>query len=75
MTSTSDSHILLTGVTGLLGRSLLRDLAAAGRRVAVLVRGSKTAAADRVDELLDDWRAVAGVEVACPVVLEGDLSM
>jgi thioester reductase-like protein len=76
MTSTSDSHILLTGVTGLLGRSLLRDLAAAGRRVAVLVRGSKTAAAaDRVDELLDDWREVAGAEVACPVVLEGDLSM
>jgi thioester reductase-like protein len=76
MTSTSDFHILLTGATGLLGRSLLRDLAAAGRRVAVVVRGSKTAAAaDRVDELLDDWREVAGAEVACPVVLEGDLSL
>ena len=76
MNSTSDSHILLTGATGLLGRSLLRDLAAAGRRVAVIVRGSKTAAAaDRVDELLDDWREVAGAEVACPVVLEGDLSV
>jgi len=70
-----DSYILLTGATGLLGRSLLRDLAAAGRRVAVIVRGSKTAgAAERVDELLADWREVAGVDVPCPVVLEGDLS-
>jgi thioester reductase-like protein len=71
-----DSYILLTGATGLLGRSLLRDLAAAGRRVAVIVRGSKTAgAAERVDELLDDWREVAGVAVPCPVVLEGELSV
>jgi thioester reductase-like protein len=71
-----DSYTLLTGATGLLGRSLLRDLAAAGRRVAVIVRGSKTAgAAERVDELLDDWREVAGVAVPCPVVLEGELSV
>jgi nucleoside-diphosphate-sugar epimerase len=71
-----DSYILLTGATGLLGRSLLRDLAAAGRRIAVIVRGSKTAgAAERVDELLADWREVAGVDVPCPVVLEGDLSV
>lgn len=70
-----DSYLLLTGATGLLGRSLLRDLAAAGRRVAVIVRGSKTAgAAERVDELLADWREVAGVDVPCPVVMEGDLS-
>jgi len=70
-----DSYLLLTGATGLLGRSLLRDLAAAGRRVAVVVRGSKTAdAAERVDELLDDWHEVAGVDVPCPVVLEGDLA-
>lgn len=71
----SDSWLLLTGATGLLGRSLLRDLAAAGRRVAVVVRGSKTATAvERVDELLRDWREVAGVDVECPVVLEGDLA-
>ena len=71
----NDSYLLLTGATGLLGRSLLRDLAAAGRRVAVIVRGSKTAgASERVDELLDDWREVAGVDVPCPVVLEGELS-
>jgi thioester reductase-like protein len=71
-----DSYLLLTGATGLLGRSLLRDLAAAGRRVAVVVRRGKVgSAADRVDELLDDWREVAGADVDCPVVLEGDLSV
>lgn len=73
--SSRDSYILLTGATGLLGRSLLRDLASVGRRVAVLVRPGKTAAAvARVDEILDDWTEVAGVEVACPVVLSGDIT-
>jgi nucleoside-diphosphate-sugar epimerase len=68
------SYVLLTGATGLLGRSLVRDLGAAGRRVAVVVRRGKTDAAARVDELLRDWQEVAGVHVACPVVLEGDLA-
>jgi thioester reductase-like protein len=69
------SCILLTGATGLLGRFLLRDLSEQGRRVAVLVRGGKTAGADaRVDELLRDWWEVAGVEVPRPVVLEGDIT-
>ena len=31
-------YLLLTGATGLLGRSLIRDLSADGRRLAVLVR-------------------------------------
>jgi len=71
----TDSYILITGATGLLGRSLVRDLAAAGRRVAVVVRPGKAAdAAARVDELLRDWQEVAGAHVACPVVLEGNLS-
>jgi thioester reductase-like protein len=74
--SAPDAYTLLTGATGLLGRSLVRDLAAVGRRVAVVVRGSRTAsAAERVDELLEDWREVAGAEVPCPVVLEGDLAV
>lgn len=76
MARDADSTILLTGATGLLGRSLLRDLAAAGRRVAVIVRGGKSAdAATRVDELLRDWEEVSGAHVPCPVVLEGDLSV
>ena len=37
--ATNHNYLLLTGATGLLGRSLVRDLAATGRRVAVLVRG------------------------------------
>lgn len=68
--------ILLTGGTGLLGRFLLRDLSAVSGRVAVLVRGSRTAAAEaRVDELIRDWRDVAGAEVPRPVVLEGDITL
>jgi thioester reductase-like protein len=68
-------YLLLTGATGLLGRSLVRDLSATGRRVAVLVRGSKTASAEaRGDEILDDWREVAGVTVEAPVVLAGDIT-
>jgi len=69
-----DSCILLTGATGLLGRFLLRDLSRQGVRVAVLVRAGTPAAADeRVAELLQDWRDVAGVDVPWPVVLHGDI--
>ena len=69
------SCILLTGATGLLGRFLLRDLSAQGRRVAVLVRNGRSANAEaRVDELLRDWREVAGAEVPRPVVLQGDIT-
>ncbi len=67
--------LLLTGGTGLLGRFLLRDLSAQGRRVAVLVRGGKTGDAERrVDDLLRDWREVAAAEVPRPIVLEGDIT-
>ena len=61
----NDRYLLLTGATGLLGRSLLRDLSAAGRRLAVLVRAGRTDSAEsRVDELLADWQEVAGAAVA-----------
>lgn len=70
-----DKYLLLTGATGLLGRSLVRDLSATGRRVAILVRGSKTATAEeRSDEILDDWRDVARVTVEAPVVISGDIT-
>ena len=66
--------ILLTGATGFLGRFLLRDLSAAGHRVAVLVRGDgRRSAEERTDALLDDWEVRAGVRPATPVVLAGDL--
>jgi nucleoside-diphosphate-sugar epimerase len=51
--------ILLTGATGFLGRYLLHDLLASGRRVAVLVREPPAAWGDRLH--------------TPPVVLTGDL--
>ena len=72
---TTKPYLLLTGATGLLGRSLLRDLSWAGRRLAVLVRRNRAAsAAERVDDLLSDWLEIAGEQIAAPVVLEGDIS-
>ena len=66
--------VLLTGATGLLGRYLVRDLAAAGVPLAVLVRpGGRKSAAARVDALLNDWQARTGVRPAAPKVLSGDL--
>ena len=68
-------YLLLTGATGLLGRSLLRDLSWAGVRLAVLVRPNRAAsAAERVDDLLSDWLEIAGEQIAAPVVLEGDIA-
>ena len=75
MAVTTKPYLLLTGATGLLGRSLLRDLSWAGRRLAVLVRRNRAAsAAERVDDLLSDWLEIAGEQIAAPVVLEGDIS-
>ena len=66
--------VLLTGATGLLGRYLVRDLAAAGVPLAVLVRPSgRKSAGDRVAALLDDWLARTGVRPPAPRVLAGDL--
>ena len=65
---------MLTGATGLLGRSLLRDLGAAGRRIAVLVRPGKVASAvQRIDELLLDWQEVAAAHdlVSCTLSRAG----
>ncbi|MGB0656121.1 MAG: SDR family oxidoreductase [Pirellulales bacterium] len=71
----NNHYLMLTGATGLLGRSLLRDLAAAGRRIAVLVRPGKGASAvQRIDELLLDWQEVAAADVPFPVVLAGDIT-
>ena len=67
--------ILLTGGTGLLGRYLLRDLALAGRSVAVVVRRTRTqSAASRVESLYRTWEKRLGRELPRPVVLEGDLT-
>ncbi len=75
MAAETKPYLLLTGATGLLGRSLVRDLSWAGCRLAVLVRPNRAASgAERVDDLLSDWLEIAGEQIAVPVVLEGDIS-
>ena len=72
--NTTNYH-LLTGATGLLGSYLLRDCLLAGRRMAVLVRPSKSESArQRVETLLRQWELSLETSLPRPVVLEGDLS-
>ena len=49
-----DKYLHLTGATGLLGRSLVRDLSATGRPAALPLRGSQTPQSGaRSDKILD----------------------
>src|SRR4051812_4902849 len=68
-------YLLLTGATGLLGSYLLRDLLAAGTKMAVLVRSTRFASAqERIETALERWERQAGHSLPRPVVLEGNLS-
>lgn len=68
-------YLFLTGVTGLLGTYLLRDLSRVGTKLAVLVRPTRFASArHRIETLLARWERQAGHAIPRPVVLEGDLS-
>jgi thioester reductase-like protein len=71
----SDRHYwLLTGVTGLVGQYLLRDLLRAGQPVAVLVRPDKRASAtERVEAIMQRWERADAVQLPRPVVLSGDV--
>jgi nucleoside-diphosphate-sugar epimerase len=63
-------YVLLTGATGFLGRYLLRELLASGRRVAVLVRDAGSLSAEeRVRALMSQQHD----RPANPVVLAGDV--
>ncbi len=67
-------YTLLTGVTGLLGRYLLRDLLLQGRRLVVLARSSRKASAEeRVEEILQMWEEQTGRLLPRPIVLVGDI--
>lgn len=67
-------YLLLTGVTGLLGRYLLRDFMLQERRLAVIVRPSrKQTAQQRVEEIAQQWEQQLGQMLPRPVVLEGDI--
>jgi nucleoside-diphosphate-sugar epimerase len=68
--------VLLTGATGFVGRYLLRDLVASGRRVAVLARdGSARSAEERVRALTAAWNDPSRARPAPPLVLRGDLRL
>jgi nucleoside-diphosphate-sugar epimerase len=67
-------YILLTGATGFLGRYLLGELVASGRRVAVLARdGDDGSAEERVRRLTEAGAGTRHDRPANPVVLPGDV--
>ncbi len=68
-------YTLITGVTGLLGQYLLRDLLRQDRPVAVLVRSTPLADAHaRVEGILSAWESRLGRCLPRPQVLDGDLT-
>lgn len=68
-------YLLLTGVTGLLGRYLVKDLLLAKVPLAVLVRRTRKATArQRVESLMAYWDEILGQKMPRPVVLEGDIT-
>jgi nucleoside-diphosphate-sugar epimerase len=70
------ASIFLTGATGFLGRYLLRDLLAAGHRVAVLARDSRgRPARERVDEMVAFGSESLGRKLPRPTLLAGDLGL
>ena len=68
-------YILLTGSTGLLGRYLLRDLLLAGKKVAVVVRPSKSQSVQhRIEAILQHWEKELGTQLSRPTCLAGDVT-
>ena len=69
-----EKYTLLTGVTGMVGRYLLRDLTQAGHRLAVIIRPNGGDIDERAAELIEFWRLREGIELDMPVVIEGDVA-
>jgi len=68
------SYLLLTGATGLLGSYLLGTALRAGRRVAVLLRASRTESIEqRIEAMIVRWERESGRVLPRPVILEGNL--
>jgi thioester reductase-like protein len=67
-------YFLVTGVTGLLGNYLLKDLLLRGKKLAVLARGNKYASAEqRIEEVMRRWESHLKRSLPRPVVLTGDV--
>ncbi|MDP1562063.1 MAG: SDR family oxidoreductase [Pirellulaceae bacterium] len=65
---------LLSGVTGLVGQYLMKDMLSAGMPVAVLVRPSKKEPAhQRIESIMQRWEAELNVLLPRPVILVGDV--
>jgi thioester reductase-like protein len=70
-----NSHVLLTGATGLLGRYLVRDLLLADVPIAVLVRPSRRQSAEqRVEAIMRFWETELHRPLSRPHVLSGDIT-
>ncbi len=75
VTSKND-YWLVTGMTGLVGEYLLKDLLQAGFRLAVVARASrKQTATQRIESILGRWEKELGCQLQRPVVLEGDVGL
>ena len=75
LNAAAPKSLLITGVTGLLGATLVRDLLLDGRSLAVVVRRSrKQSAAARVEAIIVHWEETLGKRLPRPTVLEGDLT-
>ena len=72
----SDSYVMLTGSTGMLGSYFLRDLLRDGYDVVVLVRSSrkKGSAVDRVEKIMERWENELETFLPRPKVIEGGLT-
>ncbi|MFP6611066.1 MAG: SDR family oxidoreductase, partial [Pirellulales bacterium] len=69
------AYCLLTGVTGLVGGYLLKQLMNHDPRVAVVVRPTRLeSASQRVDNVMRCWEDLVGHCLPRPVVLSGELS-
>lgn len=68
------SHALVTGVTGLLGQYLMRDLILGGHPVAVLVRSSdRESAVQRVNSILTHFENEHHQSLPRPIIIDGDV--
>lgn len=69
-------YTLITGVTGLLGQYLIKDLMLQGQRLAVIVRPDRrSTAVQRVESIMLRWERELGLYLPRPVVLQGDVSV
>ena len=72
--ASADKYLLLTGATGFVGRYLLRDLLAAGHRVAVVVRPDrKYDPQQRIEAVMQHWERESGHSLPRPIVIAGDV--